>query len=123
MWWCDPNKKKETGGRGPITDYLLGRQQYNATLSATPILSPMDHPYATRIRQNITLKCSSKLVDNVVPPHHYPPFPPPHIQLHPDDLNNKVFLAVARSFLSVVRHTILSFIKSPFHPFHRTTAP
>ena len=103
MRWCDPSKKKVTGGRGPITDYLLRRQQYNATLSATPILSPMDHPYATRIRQNLTLKYSSKLVDNVVPPHHYPPFPPPHIQLHPDDLNNKVFLAVARSFLSVVR--------------------
>ncbi|KAF8803565.1 hypothetical protein BYT27DRAFT_7171665 [Phlegmacium glaucopus] len=61
----------------------------------------MDHPYATRIRQNITLKYTSKLIDNVVPPQSYPPFPPPHVQLHPDDLNNKVFLAVARSFLTV----------------------
>ena len=82
----------------------------------------MDHPYSTRIRQNITLKYSSKLVDNVVPPHHYPPFPPPHIQLHPDDLNNKVFLAVARSFLSVVRRTIVSFTKYHFNPFYRITA-
>lgn len=77
----------------------------------------MDHPYATRIRQNITLKYSSKLVDNVVPPHHYPPFPPPHVQLHPDDLNNKVFLAVARSFLTVVRLTTVSSVKSHFTSF------
>ncbi|PPQ63352.1 hypothetical protein CVT24_006725 [Panaeolus cyanescens] len=32
---------------------------------------------------------------------HYPPFPPPNVQLHPEDANNKVFLAIARAFVSV----------------------
>ncbi|KDR73415.1 hypothetical protein GALMADRAFT_607321 [Galerina marginata CBS 339.88] len=30
-----------------------------------------------------------------------PPFPPPNVVLHPDDATNKVFLAVARAFVSV----------------------
>src|SRR5271163_2897254 len=109
----DPSKKKVTSDWGLITEGLLRKANSLALLlSASPFLPPMDHPYATRIRQNITLKYTSKPVDNVVPPHHYPPFPPPHIQLHPDDLNNKVFLAIARSFLSAVRFTAFSPINS-----------
>jgi len=30
-----------------------------------------------------------------------PTFPPPHVMLHPEDANSKVFLAIGRSFLSV----------------------
>lgn len=30
-----------------------------------------------------------------------PAFPPPHVMLHPDDLNSKVFIAIGRCFLSV----------------------
>ncbi|KAF9036764.1 hypothetical protein BJ165DRAFT_1505754 [Panaeolus papilionaceus] len=32
---------------------------------------------------------------------NYPDFPPPNVQLHPEDANNKVFLAIARAFVSV----------------------
>ncbi|KAF8964659.1 hypothetical protein BDZ97DRAFT_1904331 [Flammula alnicola] len=64
------------------------------------------HNYQTRIRQNITIKPSARnRADSdpsaVVPPDQYPPFPPPNVVLHPDDASNKVFLAVARSFVSV----------------------
>ncbi|KAH9483774.1 hypothetical protein JR316_0003250 [Psilocybe cubensis] len=36
-----------------------------------------------------------------VPSAQLPPFPPPGIVLHPDDATNKVFIAIARAFLSV----------------------
>ena len=81
------------------------------------------HSYATRIRQNIIIKPSARLRQSPDPPlhprkhkstsstksaantpHNFPPFPPPHIVLHPDDANSKVFIAIGRSFLSVVRH-------------------
>ncbi|KAF9562145.1 hypothetical protein CPC08DRAFT_706871 [Agrocybe pediades] len=41
--------------------------------------------------------CPSRLNSN----DNYPPFPPPNIVLHPDDATSKVFLAVARAFVSV----------------------
>jgi len=119
---CDPNKIV-TSDRGPITECLLRKGNSVALLSPQPpFLSLMDHPYATRIRQNITLKYTSNFIDHVVPPHNYPPFPPPHVQLHPDDLNNKVFLAIARSFLTIVCFTTFSFIQSYSHTCFRITA-
>ena len=36
-------------------------------------------------------------------PADTPEFPPPHVTLHPDDSTSKVFIAIGRSFLSVVR--------------------
>ncbi|TFK42883.1 hypothetical protein BDQ12DRAFT_644791 [Crucibulum laeve] len=88
------------------------------------------HSYGTRIRQNIILKPSIRLRHDPTPMHqpprkhrqssapkqstpptiehipqnnnhNYPDFPPPHIVLHPDDASSKIFLAIARSFLSV----------------------
>jgi hypothetical protein len=98
---------------------------------SSPITHPDTHPnhsYATRIRQNISIKPSARLRQSPDPPHslrksklsitksassnpyaphNYPQFPPPHIILHPEDANSKVFLAIGRSFLSVVRPTLL----------------
>ena len=62
---------------------------------------------ATRIRRNIALQNATSTLDNVFPPH---PFPPPHIC----DIQS---LAVPRSFLSVVRRTIFFFHKIPFSLF------
>lgn len=77
-------------------------------LSSNSSNSP--HSYGTRIRHNITIKPSARLRQSPVPSrkqkhstaNNFPDFPPPHIVLHPDDANNRVFLAIARSFLSIV---------------------
>jgi len=68
------------------------------------------HSYATRIRHNITIKPAARRrnstdaqLSHPPTPDQYPEFPPPHVVLHPDDANSKVFLAVARAFISVVR--------------------
>jgi len=69
------------------------------------------HNYHTRIRHNVTIKPSSLRQNspdtNPIPvsTDQYPQFPPPGIVLHPDDASSKVFLAVARAFVSVVRST------------------
>lgn len=95
--------------------------------TSTPITtndSRTQHSYATRIRQNIIIKPSARLRQSPDPPlqprktkptpatkplpaqvhlpNNFPQFPPPHVVLHPDDANSKVFLAIGRSFLSVV---------------------
>ena len=73
------------------------------------------HSYPTRIRQNIFIRpapkrtVSPELQSQPVPPEQYPAFPPQNVVLHPDDANSKVFLAVARAFVSVVRLTLLFF--------------
>ncbi|KAJ6513858.1 hypothetical protein C8R47DRAFT_962663 [Mycena vitilis] len=65
------------------------------------------HTYGTRIRHNIRLKPSARLRDSSPPPPVRKPkhkplvFPPPHVVLHPDDANSKVFLALGRSLMSV----------------------
>ncbi|KIM48941.1 hypothetical protein M413DRAFT_15187 [Hebeloma cylindrosporum] len=70
-------------------------------------MDPPQHNYHTRIRQNVPIKPSSLRqnspdpVPTPVPTTQYPEFPPPGIVLHPDDASNKVFLAVARAFVSV----------------------
>ncbi|KAJ7752036.1 hypothetical protein B0H16DRAFT_813927 [Mycena metata] len=65
------------------------------------------HTYGTRIRHNIRLKPSHRLRHSP-PPHRKQKstsqpivFPPPHVVLHPDDANSKVFLALGRSLMSV----------------------
>lgn len=96
------------------------------SLAGRSMDSPQPHSYATRIRHNIDIKPAprrrnspdlpqrprkikpSTQKPNASPatqptPSNFPHFPPPNITLHPDDANNKVFLAIARSFLSVVR--------------------
>jgi hypothetical protein len=87
--------------------------------------SPVQHSYGTRIRQNSIIKPSARLRQSPDPPapprrikpvpipklniiqpsspsNNMPDFPPPHVMLHPEDANSKVFLAIGRSFLSVV---------------------
>ena len=64
------------------------------------------HPYHTRIRNP--------------PQNALPDFPPPHVVLHPEDATNKVFLAVARAFVSVV--SALLRVWAPL-TLRRTTAP
>ena len=72
-------------------------------------MDQLHHSYPTRTRQNIFIKPAPKraatpeLQTQPVPPEHYPTFPPPNVVLHPDDASSKVFLAVARAFVSVVR--------------------
>jgi hypothetical protein len=91
-----------------------------------PLHSTVNHSYGTRIRQNSIIKPSARLRQSPDPPapprrikpiptpklninssdqqpiHDMPVFPPPHVMLHPEDANSKVFLAIGRSFLSVV---------------------
>ncbi|KAJ6623446.1 hypothetical protein B0H10DRAFT_1943870 [Mycena sp. CBHHK59/15] len=75
------------------------------------------HTYGTRIRHNITIKPSPRLRQSPAPQQQHrriksssnptehssnaPAFPPPHVVLHPDDASSKVFLAIARSLMSV----------------------
>ncbi|KAF7338449.1 hypothetical protein MVEN_02070800 [Mycena venus] len=68
------------------------------------------HTYGTRIRHNIRIKPSARLRQSPPPnPHDHRKtkssrplvFPPPHVVLHPDDANSKVFLALGRSLMSV----------------------
>ncbi|KAJ7090057.1 hypothetical protein C8R43DRAFT_294950 [Mycena crocata] len=76
---------------------------------------PTQHTYGTRIRHNIRIKPSPRLRQSPAPqqahrrtksvvhdaPRSDAVFPPPHIVLHPDDANSKVFLAIGRSLMSV----------------------
>ncbi|KZT28544.1 hypothetical protein NEOLEDRAFT_1145757 [Neolentinus lepideus HHB14362 ss-1] len=88
--------------------------------------SSANHKYGTRIRSNSIIRPSARLRQSPDPPppprrikpapsagskskpmlHESPKpdmplFPPPHVMLHPDDLNSKVFLAIGRCFFSV----------------------
>ncbi|KAJ7109193.1 hypothetical protein C8R44DRAFT_833751 [Mycena epipterygia] len=82
-----------------------------ATAHQQPRPQPQ-HTYGTRIRHNIRIKPSPRLRQSPAPQpqqHHRrakssandPVFPPPHVVLHPDDANSKVFLALGRSLMSV----------------------
>ncbi|KAJ7273531.1 hypothetical protein B0H12DRAFT_1228378 [Mycena haematopus] len=69
---------------------------------------PLSHTYGTRIRHNIRIKPAPRLRQSPQPPHDHPRkqakpvlFPPPHVVLHPDDANSKVFLALGRALMSV----------------------
>ncbi|PPQ89070.1 hypothetical protein CVT25_006442 [Psilocybe cyanescens] len=57
------------------------------------------HQYSTRIRHNLTIKHDS--INNPTITNHLPPFPPPGIVLHPEDATSKVFIPIARAFVSV----------------------
>ncbi|KAK0228335.1 hypothetical protein IW262DRAFT_1263733 [Armillaria fumosa] len=80
------------------------------------------HAYATRIRQNITIKPSTRLRHSPEPHRKLRPapaplpdtafqddcpppletrFPAPHVVLHPDDATSRVFHSIARALLSV----------------------
>ncbi|KAL6309051.1 hypothetical protein BKA93DRAFT_814964 [Sparassis latifolia] len=84
------------------------------------------HQYGTRIRSNSIIRPSIRLRQSPDPPHpprrikpvpapksklglvtspppqpDFPPFPPPHVMLHSDDANSKIFMAIGRSFMSV----------------------
>ena len=90
---------------------------------------PIPHHYARRLHINKGLP-SSKSKQAVgsstpVPAPTWPPFPPPHVVLHPEDASSKVFLAIGRSFMSVVSALTLiapTLICEPYAP-PRTTAP
>ncbi|KAJ7470575.1 hypothetical protein FB451DRAFT_1340031 [Mycena latifolia] len=73
---------------------------------------PPQHTYGTRIRHNIRIKPSPRRCQSPAlelthrrarsdQPLLDPVFPPPHVVLHPDDANSKVFLALGRSLMSV----------------------
>lgn len=49
--------------------------------------------------------------------HHNIDFPPKHVVLHPDDANNKVFLAMGRALMSVVRMRVDQFFVLPLSHF------
>jgi hypothetical protein len=108
---------------------------------ATPALteSGSQHQYGTRIRSNSVIKPSARLRQSPDPPPRrikpvpitkakaqppnkgpapveMPPFPPANVMLHPDDASSKVFLAIGRSFVSVVRRT--KFFCLPQHLSH-----
>lgn len=98
---------------------------------ATPVPQPhacAQHQYGTRIRSNSVIRPSARLrqsPDFPAPPRRIrpvptsksksvaviadapkpdiSPFPPEHVMLHSEDVNSKVFLAIGRSFMSVVR--------------------
>ncbi|KAI0080585.1 hypothetical protein K474DRAFT_210981 [Panus rudis PR-1116 ss-1] len=102
-----------------------------ATVAATPnstksTPSSAQHQYGTRIRSNSVIKPSARLRQSPAPIHpprrikpaptakakanatvpetpevQLPSFPPPHVMLHQDDANSRVFLAIGRSFVSV----------------------
>ncbi|RPD65963.1 hypothetical protein L226DRAFT_455201 [Lentinus tigrinus ALCF2SS1-7] len=86
------------------------------------------HQYETRIRSHSAIKPSIRLrqspdappaparrvkglpstkskhvvgYSTAAPAPAWPPFPPPHVVLHPEDASSKVFLAIGRSFMSV----------------------
>lgn len=103
-------------------DYCVKEMDRMGSLISNAMLTSPQHSYATRIRQNIIIKPCARLRNSPDPPSNIrklkaldSPFPPPHIILHPDDANSKVFLAIARSFLSVVR---LVFIDSSLSLHH-----
>lgn len=112
-------------------------QTPQVTPAAAAAAPPAQHSYGTRIRQNSVIKPSARLrqsdPDPPAPPrrikpqpmpklntmhstlpttHDMPAFPPSHINLHPEDANSKVLLAIARSFLSVV--SSISYCKYPY---------
>jgi len=93
----------------------------------------VQHQYGTRIRQNSVIKPSARLRQSPDPPQpssrkikyiprhaksasferqqsSMPLFPLPHVTLHPEDANSKVFIAIGRSFLSVVRPFVSFFV-------------
>lgn len=77
------------------------------------------HPYGTRRSHNLPNPCRGSLpVHDDDGDQLLPVFPPQHVVLHDDDATSKVFLAIGRAFLSVVR--LLSFSLS-LPPSHRLT--
>ncbi|OCH95601.1 hypothetical protein OBBRIDRAFT_788148 [Obba rivulosa] len=98
-----------------------------ATTTLPPPQPPAQHQYGTRIRSNSVIRPSARLrqlpdppppprrirpaptlkaraaatADEPQPQSDWPPFPPPHVMLHSDDANSKIFLAIGRSFMSV----------------------
>lgn len=95
--------------------------------SNAPSPSSVPHQYGTRIRSNSVIRPSARLRQSPDPPAprkirpaptakvkataiasesprvELPPFPPPHIMLHSDDMNSRVFLSIGRALMSVVR--------------------
>jgi hypothetical protein len=108
-----------------------------------PLPSPVNHSYGTRIRQNSVIKPSARLRQSPDPPtaprrikpvpsskpdimpsdhqpsqdNDMPMFPPSNVMLHPEDANNKVFLAIGRAFLSVVSDVYYSSFGSLLIPY------
>lgn len=104
---------------------------------------PFQHTYGTRIRSNSVIKPSVRLRHSPDPPPRrikpvpitkakapaatkepasveMPVFPPPAVTLHSDDANSKVFLAIGRSFVSVVRFTFISYVSDCAYGCNRT---
>lgn len=109
---------------------------FHPILPAPPKHASGQHQYGTRTRSNSAIKPSIRLrhspdapqsqrrikpapvrkarADSVEgpapapPPPDLPAFPPQHVYLHPEDAANKVFIALGRALMSVVRRQTLS---------------
>ena len=114
--------------------------------------APAKHQYETRTRSNSAIKPSVRLRQSpdVPPPaprrvkpmptprpilpavapspspaaeSSAPSFPPPHVALHADDANSKVFLAIGRALMAVVSTFPLSYRDAyKCSLYYRTTA-
>ncbi|KAH9854059.1 hypothetical protein C2E23DRAFT_819369 [Lenzites betulinus] len=108
---------------------------FTPILPAPPKHAPGLHQYGTRTRSNSAIKPSIRLrhspdapqsqrrikpatarntklpsveISPPPPPSNldFPPFPPPHVVLHPEDAANKVFLALGRALMSIDNRAI-----------------
>ena len=136
----------------PISSWSTTALMFTPILPAPTPPASAQHQYETRIRSNSAIKPSirlrqspdappaparrvkplptskSKLVpgpSTPAPSPAWPPFPPPHVVLHPEDASSKVFHAIGRSFMAVV--STLALIAPPLvcEPISssRTTVP
>ena len=105
------------------TTILISRS--NNDDSANQASSSAYPSYGTRTRKNIRPSARLRQSPESNTPHrklklfsrarpgslpqtsNFPNFPPPNVMLHSEDANNKVLMAIGRSFLSVVRLLVL----------------
>lgn len=104
-----------------------------------PPATPTQHKYGTRTRQNSIMRPSVRLrqVPEVATPQPrkirpagpakpltvlderatMPKFPPDSVVLHPDDATSKVFLAIGRALMAIVRLSLSISASCPYKIF------
>ncbi|KAI0374710.1 hypothetical protein BV20DRAFT_1079791 [Pilatotrama ljubarskyi] len=97
------------------TKHASGQHQYGTRTRSNSVIKPSirlrqspDAPQPQRrIKPATTRKKRQGSVDGPCPaPLEFPPFPPAHVFLHPEDANNKVFLALGRALMSIENRAI-----------------